>query len=249
MSNKLTEAEVIAKLNDLTKARLNWENGSYKKSNDELYNLLNRCFTLFEQMSGEAKLIKELNDLLTERGITWNENTSLATKIARFVFNGANKRITGYARVLRVAQFEKLESESFAAFIKRKGGVEEVRKQQVAGTITKAEQAKLNIAVAEQHYVASEALVQDIACAAPELHPDSEAQHLFAAALVRKNADGTLSIVYGNNKSSVVKVLLAEAGKVAGEKLKLQAVDEQKQRQRETRDALARAVSENKQAA
>jgi hypothetical protein len=249
ISNKLTPNQVIETLNDLSQAHTAWENGAYKASNDELYALLDRCFTLLEQMSGQRKLIKELNELLAERNIVFNEGTSLATKIARFVFNGNSKRITGYARVLRVAQFEKLESESFAAFIKRKGGVEEVRKQQVAGTITKAEQAKLNIAVAEQHYVASEALVQDIACAAPELHPDSEAQHLFAAALVRKNADGTLSIVYGNNKSSVVKVLLAEAGKVAGEKLKLQAVDEQKQRQRETRDALARAVSENKQAA
>jgi hypothetical protein len=249
LSNKLAPAQVVAQLNDLANAHTDWENGTYKASNTELYALLDRCFTLMVQMNGTTKLIKELNALLLAKGIVFNDGTSLATKIARFVFNGNSKRITGYARVLRVAAAEKPESQSFSAFVEGKGGVEEVRKQQVAGTITKAEQAKLNIAVAEQHYVASEALVQDIACAAPELHPDSEAQHLFAAALVRKNGDGTLSIVYGNNKSSVVKVLLAEAGKVADEKLKLQAVDELKQQQRKTRDALARAVSENKQAA
>lgn len=221
MSNKLTENEVIAKLNDLSKARLNWENGSYKKSNEELYNLLDRCFTLLEQMSGQVKLIKELNGLLSELNITWNENTSLATKIARYVFNGNSKRITGYARVLRVARREKHESESFAAFIKRNGGVEEVRKKQVAGSLSKAEQAKRNIEMAEKHFVSSQALVQDISCTAAELHPDSEAHYHFAAALVRKNPDGTLSIVYGNNKKSVVKVLLAEAGKLAGEQLQL----------------------------
>ena len=43
------------------------------------------------------KLISELNDLLVAKGITFNEGTSLATKEARFVFNGNNKRITGYA--------------------------------------------------------------------------------------------------------------------------------------------------------
>lgn len=249
MSNKLTEAEVVAKLNDLSKARLNWENGSYKKSNDELYNLLDRCFALFEQMSGEAKLIKELNDLLTERSITWNENTSLATKIARFVFNGSNKRITGYARVLRIARSEKLDSESFAAFIKRNGGVEEVRKKPLAGSLTKAALAKQNIALAEKHFVTSDPLVQDITCSSAELHPNNEAPYHFAAALVRKNADGTLSIVYGNNKSSVVKVLLAEAGKAAGEKLKLKALDEAKAKDRKGRDALAREVSKRNQAA
>lgn len=249
ISNKLTPNLFVQKLNELSALHYDWENGTYKASNEELYALLDRCFTLLEQMSGQVKLIKELNELLIERNITFNDGTSLATKIARFVFNGNNKRITGYARVLRVAQQEKQESESFAAFIKRKGGVEEVRKQQVAGTITKAQQAKLNIAVAEQHYVTSDALVQDIACVAPELHPDSEAQHLFAAALVRKNADGTLSIVYGNNKSSVVKVLLAEAGKLAGEQLKRETVEQRKQEQRSAVNALAREVSQRKQAA
>lgn len=236
MSNKLNKNEVVVILNGLANDRAEWENGSYKASNDELYALLDRCFTLLEQMKGQTKLISELNDMLIEKNITFNDGTSLATKIARFVFNGNNKRITGYARVLRVAAAEKKENETFAKFVARKGGVEEVRKQKVAGALTQAEQAKLNIKIAEEYFVSSDALVQDIACSAPEVHPDAESQHHFAAALVRKNGDGTLSIVYGCNKASVVKVLLAEGGKVAGEKLKIEGANALRRQQRNARD-------------
>jgi len=238
ISNKLAPAQVVAKLNGLATDCIAWENGSYKASNAELYDLLDRCFSLLEQMKGQRKLIKELNTLLSEKGIVFNEGTSLATKIARFVFNGNSKRVTGYAKVLRVAAEEKAENESFAKFIQRKGGVEEVRKQKVAGTLTQAEQAKLNITVAESYFVASEALVQDIACSAPEVYPDAEAGHQFSAALLRHNGDGTFSIVYGCNKATVVKVLLNEGGKVAGDALKVQAAEALNDLRRAARDDL-----------
>lgn len=238
ISNKLNKNEVVARLNGLAQDRVAWENGSYKASNDELYGLLDRCFSLLEQMKGQRKLIKELNELLAEKSIVFNEGTSLATKIARFVFNGNTKRITGYAKVLRVTAEEKAESESFAAFIKRKNGVEEVRKQKVAGALTKAEQAKLNIKVAESYFVSSDALVQDIACSAPEVLPNAEAGHQFSAALLRHNGDGTLSIVYGCNKATIVKVLLTEGGKVAGDVLKVQAADALRDQQCAARDDL-----------
>jgi hypothetical protein len=50
LSNKLAPAQVVAQLNDLANAHTEWANGTYKASNAELYALLNRCFTLLEQM-------------------------------------------------------------------------------------------------------------------------------------------------------------------------------------------------------
>lgn len=243
ISNKLAPAQVVAKLNGLATDRAAWENGAFKQSNDELYALLDRCYSLMVQMKAERKLIKELNALLDAKKIVFNKGTSLATKIARFVFNGDSRRVTGYARVLRVADAEMKEKDNFISFIKNKGGVEEVRKQKVAGELTQAEQAKLNIEIAETYFVSSEALVQEIACTAPEVHPNGDTEHYFAAALVRKNDDGTLSIVYGCNKPSVVKVLLAEGGKVAGEKLKNQAADELRREQRKALDEAVDALA------
>lgn len=219
ISNKLAPAQVVAKLNGLATDRAAWENGTFKQSNDELYALLSRCFTLMEQMKGNTKLIKELNELLDAKKIVFNDGTSLATKIARFVFNGNNKRITGYARVLRVAAEEKAEKESFSKFIQRKGGVEEVRKQKIAGTLTQAEQAKENIRTADCYFAKSRALAADISCSDAMMHPDQGAEYGYTAALIRKNKNGTLSIVFGCNKASVVKVLLAEGGKFASKQI------------------------------
>lgn len=240
ISNKLKKNEVVERLTNLAQDRDQWENGACKASNAELYALLDRCYSLLEQMKGQAKLISELNDLLEEKNIAFNSGTSLATKIARFVFNGNNKRITGYARVLRVAAAEKTEKESFAAFIARKGGVEEVRKQTVADGLTKAERAMSNIKVAERYFAGTSGLAADFNCNAAELHP-GESGLGFAAALVRKNGDGTLSIVYGCNKASVVKILLAEGGVIATEKLKHAAANDLRRQQRRNR---SKALSE-----
>lgn len=236
ISNKLVSADVVERLNNLAQDRAAWENGAYKASNTELYVLLDRCFTLLEQMKGERHLIAELDALLNEQNVTFNKGTSLATKIARYVFNDDNKRITGYAKVLRVAVAEKRENESIAAFIARKGGLEEVRKQKVEGAVSRAEQTATNIEIAQAYFVGADALVQDIACSAPEVHPNGETEHYFSAALVRKNDDGTLSIVYGCNKQSVVQILLAEGGKIAGEKLKIEGVNALRRKQRNARD-------------
>lgn len=243
ISNKLAPTDVVERLNGLANDRAAWENGAFKQSNDELYALLDRCYSLMVQMKAERKLIKELNGLLEAKKIVFNKGTSLATKIARFVFNGDSRRVTGYARVLRVADAEMTEKDNFTSFIKNKGGVEEVRKQKVAGKLTQAEQAKQNIELAETYFISSEALVQDIACTAPEVHPNGDTEHYFAAALVRKNDDGTLSIVYGCNKNSVVKLLLAEGGKVAGEMLKNKAADQLLRDQRKTRDEAVNALA------
>ncbi len=237
ISNKLAPHDVATRLNDLAKDHAAWNNGAYKTSNSELYALLDRCFTLLEQMTGQRKLIAQLNNLLTASGIKFNDGTSLETKIARFVFNGDSKRITLYARNLRIVAAEKAENQSVADFITRAGGVEEVCKRKVAGVLTKAEQAKLNIKLAEVHFVTADSLVQDFACTAPEVHPGKDASHQFTAALLRKNDDGSFSIVYGCNKATVVKVLLAEGGVVASQQAAVNMVNADHKARREQRIA------------
>lgn len=243
IANTLNTNEVADRLNALAQDRAAWENNAYKASNEDLYMLLDRCFTLIGQMKDQRHLIAELNAQLEAKKIVFNKGTSLTTKVTRFVFNGSGKRITGYARVLRVAFQEKGEKESFAAFIKRKGGIEEVRKQKNEGTISRAEQTLKNIQVAEAHFVSADALVQDIACSAPSVQPNGETEHYFSAALIRKNDDGSLSIVYGCNKDTVVRLLLSEGGKETVEMLKEQAANDILRQQREQRDAAVDALA------
>ncbi len=243
IANTLNTNEVADRLNALAKDRAAWENGTLKQSNEELYTLLDRCFTLLEQMKGKRKLIAELNAMLEKKKIVFNEGTSLATKVARFVFNGNSKRITGYARVLRVAEQEKGQRESFTKFIKRKGGVEEVRKQESTGTLTKSQQAKQHVRFAEAYYAKSAALTTTINCKAAEVQPHAETSHQFSAALLRKNRDGSFSIVFGSNNASLVKQMLAEGGKVASQKIVAEATNKSRTVARKARSAAVKHIA------
>lgn len=213
-TNKLTAALVKQKLNALYDARLVWENGSYKTSNEELYNLLDKCLVLLNELAAERTLIKELNALLEARGAKLTNGTSLATKVVRYVFDGCSaERSYTYARVLTVAAAEKDDKTSMRAFITSRNGVEAIRKAPKDGSLSAAQKAKNNIDHAEKHYATAKSLVPSFTSNNATLHPHAEAANDFALALVRKNKDGSLSIVFGSNNKSLVGLMLAEAGK------------------------------------
>lgn len=213
-TNKLTAALIKQKLNALYDARLQWENGAYKTSNEELYTILDKCLVLFNELTAERSLIKELNALLEARGNKPTNGTSLATKVVRYVFDGCSKeRSYTYARVITVAAAEKDDKTSMRAFITSRNGVEAIRKTPKDGSLSAAQKAKNNAEHAEKHYATAKALVPSFMSNDAGLHPHPEAANDFALALVRKNKDGSLSIVYGSHNKALVGLVLAEAGK------------------------------------
>ena len=215
-TNKLTAALIAQKLNTLYEARLAWENGVYKTSNDELYNLLDKCLVLFKELAGERSLIKELNNLLEARGAKLTNGTSLATKVVRYVFDGcSDERSFTYARVLTVAAAEKDDKVSMRTFVTSRNGVEAIRKAPKDGSLSAAQKAKGNAEHAEKHYSDAKPLVPSFTSSNAGLHPNAEAANDFAVALVRKNKDGSLSIVFGTNNKALVDQVLAAAGKAA----------------------------------
>ena len=48
-------------IDTLTSKRENWENGTYKASNEELYVLLDECVDLFKEVRAHRSLVKKLN--------------------------------------------------------------------------------------------------------------------------------------------------------------------------------------------
>lgn len=244
-TNKLNANQVQIKLNNLHDARIKWENGTYKASNEELYAILGDCLALLSELSAERSLIKELNNILETRGITVNRGTALATKVVRFVFDGCSKeRSYAYARVLSVAQVEKPENVSMKTFINERGGIEAIRKTPKNGTQSATEKAKQNIDLAERHYATAKPLVQSFKAKAPELHPHHEAANDFAVALVRRNPDHSLSIVFGSNNQRLVSQLLAEAGKnCAAQETEQQASEEQRANRNARNNAVQSATA------
>jgi hypothetical protein len=249
-TNKLTAALIKQKLNSLYEARVVWENGVYKTSNEELYNLLDKCLVLFKELTGERSLIKELNELLEARGAKLTNGTSLATKIVRYVFDGCSaERSYTYARVLTVAAAEKDDKVSMRAFVTSRNGVEAIRKAPKDGSLSAAQKTKSNAEFGEKHYSDAKPLVPSFTSSNAGLHPNAEAANDFAVALVRKNKDGSLSIVFGTNNKALVGVVLAEAGK---EELKVandKGVPAKASATRDVRDAKMKVIKGGAKAA
>lgn len=107
-----------------------WNDTSYKKATDELYALLAECYSVtLTTRAQSTSVMRELNKLLVEKGLTFNDGTKLETKVVRVVFGNIGKRAHIYARVLMNAREQAVDAKEFAKWLTAQGGVEAVRRQ------------------------------------------------------------------------------------------------------------------------
>ncbi len=214
MTTANTAQTIADTIDTLAEQRKTWEHGAYKKSNEELYKLLNDCLNFYFELRGNIKLCKALNEQLIARKITYNASTSLPTRIVRAVF-GANggKRSYAYARVISVAAAEKGDEISMYDFIVKRNGVEEIRRS------TKNGESPATVRNTRQAFAAVQ-LATSVAIAKPFKVADSKrtrdegATHNLFVAIMREETDGTYSIVYETSTKSVINTALVDAGKV-----------------------------------
>lgn len=214
--NKKSEARVntdmlSAALLRLHDKRATWQNGTYKRSNDELYVILAECHELLMQLRGELKLRKKLNEAIEAVGFEVRSNTSIELKVVRAVFGAENKRTQAYVRVLQLAKTDMPKGWTLQEWIEEHGGIEEVRRKPKAGP-TAAERAKQYRAFAEVKLANAEHIGKRFK---PDdsLQPDDGGNYAYTVALVRVDADGKASLVFGTNKNALVKAVITEAGK------------------------------------
>lgn len=205
---------------ELITQRRKWEEGSYAASNAELYALLGNTLDLFLKVRMDIGLGRAVTDLMDAYGIKYNSSTSLALKIVRLVFVGKGRetkienRAFTYARVLTVAAEAGITGAELPKFIVDKHGIDEVRRQNKDGE-TEADKAKRSRDYAEAA-LANQTAISAVALA-DELQPVDGAR--YSLALVRKNEDGTGSIVFGTNNSAAVNTVLSIAGKALKERV------------------------------
>ena len=220
--NTFTISEIEAKVEVLTAQHKAWNEGTYKASNEELYQLLSDCLDFYTVVSASITQRKALYTLLAARSIKFNKSSSLATRIVRAVFGDCGKRAYAYARVITVANDTKPENVSMNMFITSAGGIEQIRRK--TNGQTPAEKREANADFAESLLANRNPIFNTTLPSATALQPSNKATNLFAIALVRQNDDGTTSVVYGTNNQTLVNAVLAEAGKAerAEEKKRLE---------------------------
>lgn len=212
--NQFSVATVATPIIEKRKA---WEAGTYAASNAELYAILGDCLDLFSTLKSDSAKTKGLGEYLTACGHTVKSNTSLELRIVRLIFlepgmetKLANRMFT-YARAVKVAADAGISGANMPAFIAEHNGIDEIRRAASSG------QNATDAVKVQQEYADSVFRGQNVSTIADNIELPDELQPAagsdYSIALIRKNADGTGSIVFGLNTGSVVNAALRIAGK------------------------------------
>jgi hypothetical protein len=246
-TTKSNTVSIAALMNDLSSIEVehaNWVDNSYKKSNDELYAILARCMAALDDINaikkGKRTVIKAIDQKLAGRGVPLRKNTSLVAKVVRLVFGNCGKRAFTYARVILVAAAEKPENQTLAAFITERGGVENISKSN--GGLTAKDKREDLIEAGEARLDEAQPIIGGIALV-DELQPDNDNGMEMMAVLMRKEDDGTASIMYRSNNATIIASLLAAYERDAKAKDKETAEAEQPAKNAKSRAKAVKAAA------
>lgn len=209
------------RIEQLATEREEWEQGALRTSNEQLYALLAKCYTLYWEMCGSSNVAKsmraELEDFISKKGYRFLESTHTLAKIVKCVFGGVDRRrVSTYSLVLREALTQKLKVDAVAAFIADKGGVEEIRRSKSATAKTpkqKAELGKQAVSDSQLAVISSDKIAEtlDMANVGKDM-----------VAIVTQQADGSLIVRKLISSQTVLNAALASA--YSSNKAELQTV-------------------------
>lgn len=203
--------KIAATLRSISSARSAWENGAYKTSNDQLYQILSDMYDVVTQLKAEKNARKELKSYMAREGLFMRAGTSLEAKVARLTFGGESARASAYVKVLKNGRANMKTGDTLPNFIRDRGGIEEIASTSKDG-VSKSERAKQQQETAERELAHATPVGRRFKAEAV-LQPNPDASHSYAIGLLRKDADGQTAIVWGSNKETLVNAALKEAGK------------------------------------
>lgn len=204
----LPKEKLASVTDDLIQRRKTWEEGAFKSSNRKLNALLADTLGLNLHILKFDDARTDFNKLYKTSGLESTKSTSLTTKVVRFVFGGkAKNREFAYAKAITIAIEAGIQPENFAQFVEDNGGLEELRRNGVkAGSKRQDREAKIDLASAVLK--TSTPLAQQLPAPA-DLKLEGPTN--FVAAIMRKESDGTLSLLHVSAKESLIDALLEHA--------------------------------------
>ena len=117
-------------LDELIAERMDWELNEYFQSNERLYSILTKCYSIFQSLKGtsdEARLAKKsFNRFIKNNGLNIPDTNHLMTQVIIVVFGGKSRRTSKYSSALRVAADTKVATNELKDFFIEFGGLDEV---------------------------------------------------------------------------------------------------------------------------
>ena len=154
-------ANVVAsfqkRVNTITSERHVWQTTQFNTANEALYKLLGDIYTLYDEAKGETEAdVKKREWLLDEcqkRSLPLNKKPSFIQLLVKYVFSDNdtdNRRISSYTRVLSAAaQSDDVQvGADVPNFIRKFGGVEEIRASLSKNTKTPKQRAQMGRGIA-----------------------------------------------------------------------------------------------------
>lgn len=213
----------VKQLNALSAKRDSWENGAFKKANDELYALLADTLDLFLKnevtlssttVKAHGKeyasaLRKELSSRLKAMDVKVQKNSSTLTMLVRFVFKSDRVRAHGYARVLQAAMQDGIAPAGLANYIATAGGIEQIKRRMVLSEAALEKRAQ--IATANNSVKAEVELAELNPIASVQLTAEGQ----YAVLLAKPNGAGFVDIigVLSEVEQALVNALLLRMAK------------------------------------
>jgi hypothetical protein len=184
-----------------------WEANAFKASNDQLYTILQRCYTLYSVMTANRDAARDLRDALEaarkKAGWTVSDSAHTLTKIVKCVFGADRRRVSAYSIALRAALAAKVSPKDLPEFIRAQGGVEELRLSQSPNAMTPKRKAEAAAQVITNSELGS-VKIKDISTQLDAAKVGC--QHVL---IVTQEADGAFTINALVSASSAVIAALA----------------------------------------
>lgn len=203
---------IMGTLDSLYQKQVSWANTALKVANEGLIDLLGECVSVYYQLQKDAVARKHLAVALCALGLEAKDGVHLATRVTRYVFRLNNKRVTGYASIVRAAIHDKCNQTDFAKWVKDCGGLDQARrinKRSAAGGFTPrqlSDQASAALALTPAVHV--------IRKPANFLKASGKSLDNFTVALVRYDTQmGNAEVVYGTDNAAVTRHFLTAVSK------------------------------------
>ena len=183
-----------------------WEDNAFRTSNDQLYSILDKCYSYFKQMTaGDAladKVKDDLNTHINLNGHVFLKKTHPVTKIIKVVFNQERRRTSTYSLVLRAAIAENVPVGGIPEFIRSKGGVQEI-------SISKADAKSSEDRVASAKVAVSKSVIAELSSEAVSQKLDSNKANQQLVIVATQLANGKLALNAVTYSETAVKAALA----------------------------------------
>lgn len=217
VSNDSYKKQTLSTLKNLVSQREKWETTVYRKSNDMLYGILQKCAAVNHAMIGNDKEAKErrtaLNDFIEQKGYRFTESTPVITKVVKCVFGVDRRRVSAYSLVLREAIKQPVLLKDLPTWIEANGGIEQIRLSKAPNAKTpkqKAQAAQKAMAKADVLCVAKSRSLSKLA--------DVDFEGKDCVLLATQQADGSFAIrAVVRTKGPVNAALVAYASQTKAE--------------------------------